>query len=163
MPSKRLVLSVIHPIFASGAEKTCCIVSIMRALLLNLTLLALSSTTLVASTLPDLDLQDLKGGHHKLADYKGKVVLLNFWATWCVPCASEMPLLGEMQKQYKGKVVVIAASIDDPLDRNKLEPFLRKHKARNLKLMVGPRWTRSLKLGWVRRFLTRCSLTRAET
>lgn len=110
----------------------------MRALLLNLTLLALSSTTLVASTLPDLDLQDLKGGHHKLADYKGKVVLLNFWATWCVPCASEMPLLGEMQKQYKGKVVVIAASIDDPLDRNKLEPFLRKHKARNLKLMVGP-------------------------
>ncbi|MGH9565014.1 MAG: TlpA family protein disulfide reductase [Candidatus Angelobacter sp.] len=110
----------------------------MRALFLDLLLVVLFSTTLVASNAPDLDLQDLNGGHHKLADYKGKVVLLNFWATWCVPCAGEMPLLGEMQNRYKGKVIVIAASIDDPLDRNKLEPFLRKHKAGNLRLMVGP-------------------------
>lgn len=85
-----------------------------------------------------IDLQDLRGGHHKLEDYKGKVVLLNFWATWCVPCASEMPLLGEMQKRYKDKLVVLAASIDDPVDRPKLKPFLAKHKAGNLTLMVGP-------------------------
>jgi thiol-disulfide isomerase/thioredoxin len=85
-----------------------------------------------------IDLQDLKGGHHKLEDYKGKVVLLNFWATWCVPCASEMPLLGEMQKRYKDKMVVLAASIDDPSDRGKLKGFLEKHKAGNLTLIVGP-------------------------
>jgi thiol-disulfide isomerase/thioredoxin len=85
-----------------------------------------------------IDLQDLNGGHHKLEDYKGKVVLLNFWATWCVPCASEMPLLGEMQSRYKDKVVIIAASIDDPADKDKLQPFLQKHKAGNLTLMVGP-------------------------
>lgn len=87
---------------------------------------------------PSLDLQDLNGGQHKLEDYKGKVILLNFWATWCVPCASEMPLLGEMQSRYKDKVVIIAASIDDPADKDKLQPFLRKHKAGNLTLMVGP-------------------------
>lgn len=107
---------------------------------LCLTVLFLSffSVSLTASDVLNVNLQDLKGKHHDISEYKGKIVLLNFWATWCVPCAGEMPLLGEMQRRYKGKLVVIAASIDDPLDRNKLEPFLRKHKAGNLKLMVGP-------------------------
>lgn len=91
-----------------------------------------------AQTPASIDLQDINGGHHKLEDYKGKVVLLNFWATYCVPCAAEMPLLGEMQKRYKDKLVVLAASIDDPVDRPKLKPFLVKHKAGNLTLMVGP-------------------------
>lgn len=109
-----------------------------RQILSTLLLVCFFSASLTASEIPNLNLQDLKGTHHDLSEFKGKVVLLNFWATWCVPCAGEMPLLGEMQRQYKGKLVVIAASIDDPLDRNKLEPFLRKHKARNLKLMVGP-------------------------
>lgn len=89
-------------------------------------------------TIPPIDLQDLSGAHHKLADYKGKIVLLNFWATYCVPCAAEMPLLAEMQKRYKGKIVVLAASIDDPADRGKLKAFLKKHQAGNLTLMVGP-------------------------
>jgi thiol-disulfide isomerase/thioredoxin len=91
-----------------------------------------------AQTPVSIDLQDLNGGHHKLEDYKGKIVLLNFWATWCVPCASEMPLLGEMQTRYQEKIVIIAASIDDPADKDKLQPFLEKHKAGNLTLMVGP-------------------------
>ena len=52
---------------------------------------------------PSLKLHDLKGAPHSLEDYRGKPVLLNFWATWCVPCAAEMPLLSEMQKQYQGK------------------------------------------------------------
>lgn len=88
--------------------------------------------------MPPLDLQDLNGGHHKLEEYRGKVVLLNFWATWCVPCATEMPLLNEMQKRYKDKIIVLAASIDDPLDRDKLKPFLHQHKADDLTLVVGP-------------------------
>jgi thiol-disulfide isomerase/thioredoxin len=96
------------------------------------------STFASAQTPPSLDLQDVSGGHHKLEDYKGKIVLLNFWATWCVPCAGEMPLLGEMQSRYKDKIVIIAASIDDPADKAKLQPFLKKHKAGNLTLMVGP-------------------------
>lgn len=87
--------------------------------------------------MPQLDLQDLNGGHHKLQDYKGRIVVLNFWATWCVPCASEMPLLDEMQKRYKDKIIVVAASIDDPVDRDKLKPFLHEHKADDLTLLTG--------------------------
>jgi thiol-disulfide isomerase/thioredoxin len=86
---------------------------------------------------PSLDLQDLKGGKHTLQEYKGKVVLLNFWATWCVPCATEMPMLNEMQRHYKDKLLIIAASIDDPQDYPKLQPFLHKHKAGDLTVMTG--------------------------
>lgn len=112
----------------------------MRAYFLKALISFISLATLFAAgqTLPSIDLQDINGGHHKLEDYKGKIVLLNFWATWCVPCAGEMPLLGEMQSRYKDKIVIIAASIDDPADKDKLQPFLEKHKAGNLTLMVGP-------------------------
>ncbi len=85
-----------------------------------------------------MDLLDLKGGHHTLDEYKGKVVVLNFWATYCVPCTTEMPMLGQMQKRYQDKVVVLAVSVDDELDRAKLQPFLHKHDADNLTLLVGP-------------------------
>ena len=108
---------------------------ILKMLIVLICFAAIQAT---AQTPVSIDLQDLKGGHHKVEDYKGKVVLLNFWATWCVPCAGEMPLLGEMQKRYKDKMVVLAASIDDPVDRPKLKQFLQKHKAGNLTLMVGP-------------------------
>lgn len=103
----------------------------------KLILILLISLSAAAQAVPQLDLQDLNGGHHKLQDYKGKIVLLNFWATWCVPCASEMPLLGEMQKRYKDKIIVLAASIDDPADRDKLKPFLHEHKADDLTLLLG--------------------------
>jgi thiol-disulfide isomerase/thioredoxin len=87
--------------------------------------------------LPKLELKDLQGGVHHLEDYKGKVVVLNFWATYCVPCATEMPLLNEMQKRYKDKIIVLAASLDDELDKAKLQPFLHKHNADDLTLMTG--------------------------
>src|SRR6185503_8952082 len=110
----------------------------MRAYFLNVLIAFFMAVLSIGQAPPSIDLLDLNGGHHKLEDYKGKIVLLNFWATWCVPCAGEMPLLGEMQSRYKGKIVIIAASIDDPADKAKLKPFLEKHKAGNLNLMVGP-------------------------
>ena len=85
-----------------------------------------------------MDLLDLKGGHHTLDEYKGKAVMVNFWATYCVPCTTEMPMLGQMQKRYKDKVIVLAVSVDDELDRAKLQPFLHKHQADDLTLLVGP-------------------------
>jgi thiol-disulfide isomerase/thioredoxin len=58
---------------------------------------------------PALQLQDVEGAAHKLADYRGKVVLVNFWATWCVPCREEMPSLERLRAAMDGKPFVILA------------------------------------------------------
>jgi peroxiredoxin len=59
--------------------------------------------------LPDFELSDLKGGKHRLSDYKGKVVLVNFWATWCPPCVKEMPSMQRLKDKYQGKDFQILA------------------------------------------------------
>jgi thiol-disulfide isomerase/thioredoxin len=94
-------------------------------------------TTNAQQAAPSLKLHDLKGAPHALEDYRGKPVLLNFWATWCVPCAAEMPLLSEMQKQYQGKIVFIAASIDDEDVKPQVEAFIKKHQGEALTVMMG--------------------------
>jgi thiol-disulfide isomerase/thioredoxin len=86
---------------------------------------------------PELALRDLAGGEHKLQEYRGKPVVLNFWATWCVPCAAEMPLLNEMQERYKGRVLFIAASIDDDDMKPEVKAFIKKHQAGALTVMMG--------------------------
>jgi thiol-disulfide isomerase/thioredoxin len=58
---------------------------------------------------PPLALRDLKGKEHKLADYRGKVVVLNFWATWCDPCREEMPSMQRLQDKLAGKPFAILA------------------------------------------------------
>ncbi|MFI5115848.1 MAG: TlpA family protein disulfide reductase [Terriglobales bacterium] len=63
---------------------------------------------------PDFDLPTLDGGRVKLSAFRGKAVLLNFWATWCPPCKIEMPWFVEMQKQYgKDGLVVLGVAMDD--------------------------------------------------
>jgi thiol-disulfide isomerase/thioredoxin len=86
---------------------------------------------------PGLELHDLKDTPHKLDEYRGKPVVLNFWATWCVPCAAEMPLLSEMQRRYQGKVLFIAASIDDDDMKPQIEAFIKKHRGEALTVMMG--------------------------
>jgi thiol-disulfide isomerase/thioredoxin len=61
-----------------------------------------------------------------LQRFRGKVVVLNFWATWCAPCRDEIPLLVRIQREYGPKgVQVIGASIDEPGDRESAEAFVR--------------------------------------
>src|SRR5579862_2850320 len=61
-----------------------------------------------------LVLKDASGERVRLSDYRGKVVVLNFWATWCGPCREEIPMLVEMEKQYSSRgVVFVGASLDD--------------------------------------------------
>jgi peroxiredoxin len=63
---------------------------------------------------PDFTLQTLDGKPLRLSDFRGKAVLLNFWATWCEPCKVEMPWFVEMQKQYAAEgLQVIGVSMDD--------------------------------------------------
>jgi thiol-disulfide isomerase/thioredoxin len=61
---------------------------------------------------PNFTARSLSGGDVSLAQYKGQVVLLNLWATWCVPCIREMPALDRLQRQLAGKVTVLAVSVD---------------------------------------------------
>jgi cytochrome c biogenesis protein CcmG, thiol:disulfide interchange protein DsbE len=102
-----------------------------------LTMLGWALSAAAGDAAPNLELRDLKGAPHKLEDYRGKPVVLNFWATWCVPCATEMPLLSEMQGRYKGKVLFIAASIDDEDLKPSIAPFIKRHKGDALTVMTG--------------------------
>jgi thiol-disulfide isomerase/thioredoxin len=63
---------------------------------------------------PDFTLPDLKGTETSLSQFRGKVVFINFWATWCGYCRDEMPDLDAFQKEYDGDVVVLAIALDDP-------------------------------------------------
>ena len=83
----------------------------------------------------DFTMPDLNGRDVKLADYKGKVILLDFWATWCGPCKYEIPGFVELQERYGPRgLQVVGVSVDDTLD--KLQPFARQHKI-NYPLLQG--------------------------
>jgi cytochrome c biogenesis protein CcmG/thiol:disulfide interchange protein DsbE len=84
-----------------------------------------SHPTRIGSNAPDFTVQD---SDHKvtLAQFRGQVVVLNFWATWCPPCVEETPSLVQMQARLKPKgVVVLAVSIDD--DDDAYHKFLKEY------------------------------------
>ena len=63
---------------------------------------------------PDFEVKDANGRTFRLADYKGKVVLLNFWATWCGPCKVEIPWFIDFERTYKDRgFAVVGISLDD--------------------------------------------------
>lgn len=72
---------------------------------------------------PPLELEDMKGRVHRLSDYRGKVVLVNFWATWCEPCRDEMPSIERLRGSLKGEPFeVLAVNLAEP--RSRIEHFL---------------------------------------
>jgi thiol-disulfide isomerase/thioredoxin len=83
-----------------------------------------------ATAAPAFDLVDSKGKNHKLSEYKGKWVLVNYWATWCPPCLAEIPDLAALHKNKKNNLVVLGVAMDfqDPKDvlsfaRNRAIPY----------------------------------------
>ena len=67
---------------------------------------------------PPLALEDLAGKTHSLADYRGSVVLVNFWATWCEPCRAEMPSMDRLRRSLEGRrFEVLAVNLAEPLSR----------------------------------------------
>ena len=78
---------------------------------------------------PQLSLKDIQGQQHDLTDYRGKIVVLNFWATWCIGCKQEMPIFVDIHKKYHDRgVVVLAASVDDENTRKYIVPFAHSYK-----------------------------------
>lgn len=67
---------------------------------------------LAAPAASAFELTDTQGKPHRLADYRGRWVVVNFWATWCVPCIQEIPEIAEFQREH-GKVAVIGVAMDD--------------------------------------------------
>lgn len=83
----------------------------------------------------DFVIKDMNGEDVRLADYQGKVVLLDFWATWCGPCKVEIPGFVELQDRYRDEgLVVLGLSVDDTID--KLKPFASEFKM-NYPVLVG--------------------------
>lgn len=77
-------------------------------------------------TLPvGLILKDRESKSYSLADFDDKVILLNFWATWCTPCIAEFGQFVNLARQMPDDLVILAVSIDDKKER--IEPFLRKY------------------------------------
>jgi cytochrome c biogenesis protein CcmG, thiol:disulfide interchange protein DsbE len=74
---------------------------------------------------PELALKDLQGREHRLSDYRGKVVVLNFWATWCEPCREEMPSMQRLQERLAGKPFAILA-VDFGEGEPRVRAFLEK-------------------------------------
>ena len=67
----------------------------------------------------DFALKNLEGKTVSLSSYKGKIVLLNFWATWCGPCKAEIPIFVELQDKYQEDLVIVGFSVDDTADKAK--------------------------------------------
>jgi cytochrome c biogenesis protein CcmG/thiol:disulfide interchange protein DsbE len=79
------------------------------------------------SPAPDFSLTDLNGQPLNLSSYRGKVVLLDFWATWCTPCRAEIPHFVEYQNAYRDQgLQVIGISMDD--DLKPVGPFYKEYK-----------------------------------
>ena len=91
----------------------------MKNLLLGLTLSVLAATSLASSELtgqaaPDFALKSSSGANVRLSEYRGDVVMVNFWATWCGPCRQEMPLLDELYSRYERVgFSLLGVNIDD--------------------------------------------------
>lgn len=111
------------------------IISCVRRSLLRLGLLAVCAAGIgcyhgskpsdIGKTAPDFAIRDSERSVD-LAQFRGKILVLNFWATWCPPCVEEMPSLVQMQKKLAGKgVEVLAVSIDE--DADAYHKFLKDH------------------------------------
>lgn len=85
---------------------------------------------------PKFTIENINGNLESLDKYKGKVIFLNFWATWCPPCVLEMPMMDRLYKKLKDKGFVVVA-VDDYEPRERVEKFL-KDKDYSFPILIDP-------------------------
>ncbi len=81
----------------------------------------------VENVAPDFTLTDMNGQQVSLSQFRGKVVILNFWATWCPPCREEMPSMEQLYRDYKDKGLVMLAVNVEENGKKAVEKFLKKN------------------------------------
>ncbi len=86
------------------------------------------SQTSAASGVPDFTLKDLEGHDESLGQFKGKVVLVNFWATWCAPCRIEIPWLMDLQEKYAPQGFTVLGIAMDEEGKSAVVPFVQKER-----------------------------------
>lgn len=80
---------------------------------------------------------DVTGKEHKLSDYKGNLVYVDVWATWCGPCKEQMPALKELEKKFHGQpVTFLSISVDHPKNRSKWEEYVKDEQLKGVQLMA---------------------------
>jgi thiol-disulfide isomerase/thioredoxin len=108
-------------------------------------LLAIAPSVAVGqnSPAPALSLRDMQGRRISLSKYRGKVVLLNFWATWCPPCRAEMPDLIKMQRQYRKRGLRVLGITYPPQKAREVRQFIRQLGV-NYPIALGTKETKAL-------------------
>lgn len=116
-----------------------------RTFLMLVVLLALSTgvSGQDKTKAPTLKLKALQGRPFNLSDYRGKVVLLNFWATWCPPCRAEMPDLIKMQREYRSNGLQVIGITYPPAEISEIRQFARNLRV-NYPIALGTKETKAL-------------------
>jgi thiol-disulfide isomerase/thioredoxin len=113
------------------------------AILLSLLIVLFATAFGQHAKAPAVTLKDLRGHKVRLSDYKGKVVMLNFWATWCPPCRAEMPDLVKWQSDYRKKGLQVIGITYPPEKKSEVRSFTRSLKV-NYPIVIGSKETKEL-------------------
>lgn len=127
---------------SSSIGRTSCVVAAVATVILLSSCSAEPSTNATPKTskerkpAPEFTLGDANGSSVKLSDYRGKVVLLNFWATWCGPCTLEIPWFIDFEQEFKSRgFEVVGISMDDE-GWAAIKPYVAEHKM-NYRVLLG--------------------------
>ena len=106
-------------------KKNTLLATIVTVVVLGFGFILFGTSQASAQTAPDFELKDINGNAVNLSDYKGKVIILDVWATWCPPCKAEIPSFIELQDEFADDIVVIGVSLDQA-GPQAVEPFAKE-------------------------------------
>ena len=88
--------------------------------------LALACTSPSAEARTSFMARDINGKIVNLEDHRDKIVMINFWATWCAPCQIEMPQLQKLKEKHGDDLMIVSISVDEARDKSKIKPLIKR-------------------------------------